>query len=526
MDGRSSTASRSARPGPTRVRLLCGTLGVLAATAALASPASAALTVTAATSVSEGNAVHVTVTRPAGGTPSGALDVTVQATGGTATAGNDFDGAAHSIHFNANQLSQSLWVSTVEDTVDEDAETFRIGIDSGHADDPAAREVTITDDDAAPTLSIGANVSAREGTGSSPTPFGFEIKLSNASSKPITLPYTVWDSGAVEPEDFTNGKSQLVIAPGSTAATLTVPVVADNVDENDEKFSVELSDPSNASLTGRTVAWGTILNDDVPTVSVTDAHVKEGDSGATAMIFTVALSNPSSARDIYVNYEAAAASATSDDYTPETGRITFSRGETSDTILVWVQGDTTWEPDESFAVTLSGPEGATMGRASATGTIENDDAISAGARGTTAAPPATAPAPSGAAARPARKPTVASSTATTRMSLTAPLFVRPARVRTTVSCPASAGTCSGTVAIFTVPSRRSKIRSLRRELKIGTGRFTVEGGKRIIVAVRPSPRIRALLRQARTIRVRAYLVANDERGRVLTKQMLGTLRWR
>jgi hypothetical protein len=104
--------------------------------------------------------------------------------------------------------------------------------------------------------------------------------------------------------------------------------------------------------------------------------------------------------------------------------------------------------------------------------------------------------------------------------------MRPSRLRTTLSCPASAGSCRGTVSIFTVPSRRSKIPALRRELKIGTTRFTAPGGRRVVVWMRPSPRMLALLRKAGTIRVHAYVVATDARGRVMTKQILGTLRVR
>ena len=56
------------------------------------------------------------------------------------------------------------------------------------------------------------------------------------------------------------------------------------------------------------------------------------------------------------------------------GTVSFAAGETSKTVTVNVAGDTTVEPDEGFTVTLSSPTGATLGTASATGTIRNDDA--------------------------------------------------------------------------------------------------------------------------------------------------------
>ena len=83
-----------------------------------------------------------------------------------------------------------------------------------------------------------------------------------------------------------------------------------------------------------------------------------------------------------VNYATANGTATAgQDYTGATGTVTFAAGETSKTINIAVTGDTTVEQDETFTVTLSAPSGATLGTATATGTITNDDGRG-GAEGT------------------------------------------------------------------------------------------------------------------------------------------------
>ena len=57
------------------------------------------------------------------------------------------------------------------------------------------------------------------------------------------------------------------------------------------------------------------------------------------------------------------------------GTVNFAAYEISKTITVDVAGDAIVEPDESFTVTLSNPStGAVLGTASASGTIQNDDA--------------------------------------------------------------------------------------------------------------------------------------------------------
>jgi len=77
---------------------------------------------------------------------------------------------------------------------------------------------------------------------------------------------------------------------------------------------------------------------------------------------------------VTVAYATANGTATAgSDYTAQSGTLTFSAGQTSKTISVVVNGDTTVEPNETFTVTLSGASGATIARATATGTITNDD---------------------------------------------------------------------------------------------------------------------------------------------------------
>ena len=57
------------------------------------------------------------------------------------------------------------------------------------------------------------------------------------------------------------------------------------------------------------------------------------------------------------------------------GQVTIAAGETSVDLTLQVQGDTLVEADETFTVSLSNPSVGTLGQASATGTIENDDSV-------------------------------------------------------------------------------------------------------------------------------------------------------
>jgi len=111
-----------------------------------------------------------------------------------------------------------------------------------------------------------------------------------------------------------------------------------------------------------------------PSASVSGASAPEG-NGSTTLSFPVKLS-ASTPLPVSISYATSNGTATAPaDYTSANGTVTFAPGETSKTINVAVVGDTTYEPDETFTVTLSNPVNATIGTGSATGTIQNDDPI-------------------------------------------------------------------------------------------------------------------------------------------------------
>jgi thermitase len=136
-----------------------------------------------------------------------------------------------------------------------------------------------------------------------------------------------------------------------------------------------------ASVSGKTVTGGRLdvaaaLNVSPPLgITITGGSVVEGNSGVRPSVFTVALSSPADAM-VTVNFTTAGGTATSGtDFVAQTGTVSFAPGETSKTISVDIVGDTAYESNESFTVSLSGVTGnATIKTTSATGTITNDDA--------------------------------------------------------------------------------------------------------------------------------------------------------
>jgi hypothetical protein len=114
-----------------------------------------------------------------------------------------------------------------------------------------------------------------------------------------------------------------------------------------------------------------------PAVSIASALLAEGNAGTKSMSLTITLATATPVR-VSVVYATADGTATAgSDYTATSGTLVFAPGQTSKTVAVPILGDTGDESDETFSVTLSNPVNATLGTATATGTITNNDAPTA-----------------------------------------------------------------------------------------------------------------------------------------------------
>lgn len=111
-----------------------------------------------------------------------------------------------------------------------------------------------------PVITI-ADMSNLEGNSGS-TAFDFNVTLDEASSKTITVSYSTREGTAKSGNDYTSIANQtLTFQPNETSKKITVNVVADDIEESDEQFTVVLSNPTNATL-GKGTATATIRNDD------------------------------------------------------------------------------------------------------------------------------------------------------------------------------------------------------------------------------------------------------------------------
>ncbi len=216
------------------------------------------------------------------------------------------------------------------------------------------------------------------------TDFIFEITRSGEIATASAVNFAVAsDAGTADAADFggTLPSGTVAFATGERSQRITIDVTGDTDIEPDESFSVVLSAPIGATIATAT-ATGIIRNDDVEVVpppelsiSATDADKLEGDAGSTDFIFEVVRTGDSTIA-IAADYSVSGLGGIdADDFVGPlpTGTVNFAAGQTAQTIVIPVAGDTDVEADESFFVELSNPVGAAIATGSATGIIRNDD---------------------------------------------------------------------------------------------------------------------------------------------------------
>ncbi len=298
-----------------------------------------------------------------------AVTVDFQTADGTAVEGDDYTSESGTLTFAAGQTVRSISVSTVEDSFHEPEERFRVTLrnPSGATLADATGEGIISDDDQ-PEISIG-NASVREGETAR-----FEVRLSPSSTGTVTVAYATADDSAVAPGDYTSESGILTFTSGQTVQTISVTTMDDSEQESTERFMVTLSNASGARLIDAS-AEGTIRDDDgdpdMPELSIGNASVQEG---ATAR-FEVRLS-PAATQEVTVAYATADDTAIEpDDYTSESGTLTFTVGQTVQTISVATIDDSEQEFAERFMVTLSNPSpfGVRLIDDTGEGTITDND---------------------------------------------------------------------------------------------------------------------------------------------------------
>ena len=230
--------------------------------------------------------------------------------------------------------------------------------------------ITIADD--VPTMSIN-DVSILEGNAGTKV-LNFTVSMSVPPTGPVSANFTTANGTATTADgDYVADAGVVSFIAGQDTEFITITINGDVRNEANETFLINLSNISGA-LMGDAQGIGTITNDDpLPTLSVNDATVNEGNAGTTVANFTVTLSAVSGQTVTVTAQTASVTAAPPSDYTHVSTVLTFTPGQTTKPFPVTVIGETVVEPDEIFHVLLSANSNSTIADGTGVGTILSEE---------------------------------------------------------------------------------------------------------------------------------------------------------
>ncbi len=291
-------------------------------------------------------------------------DVTFDAStvAGTATAGTDFTAlAAMAFTIPAGQKTFTISVPILGDDADEADELFQVSLSNAKI---TATNTTLTladglgdgkilNDDLSVTVGNGSRTEGNSGT----TQLLIPVTLSAAPvGHSVTVNFTVTAGTATAGagKDFLlPTTTSVTFAAGQQTANISIDILGDTTDENDETINVTLASATNAVLGAAPTAVGTILDDDnAPTLTIGSPTVVEGGSAAFVLTLSAASGKDVTVKWITVPILGGATSGADFTAFANAQTLVIPAGQTTGTINVPTQNDGTDELDETFQVKL------------------------------------------------------------------------------------------------------------------------------------------------------------------------------
>jgi hypothetical protein len=207
-----------------------------------------------------------------------------------------------------------------------------------------------------PVISISNDVTINENVAAN-TKASFVISLDRAYPLTVTVHVATGSGFAQEGQDFIGIFQTFTFAANETSKTVNITIVNDTEFENNESFTLNLSNPSNAAIgSGQSQRTVIIVSDDPqpPAITVGDVSVNESTGKMSFVVSGINLLS-----SLKLNYRLSPSitptvNTLSDIVTDNlTGSVTLTPSNTSATVTISIVDDKYFEPVESFGCNRS-----------------------------------------------------------------------------------------------------------------------------------------------------------------------------
>ena len=250
----------------------------------------------------------------------------------------------------------TITVTANNDTAVEGNEDLTLQIDSitsGPAVISATNKATMVliDND---TLTVSLTT-PDHGAEAGPDNASVTFSLSSAaSSGDITVGYSVGGT-ATSGSDFTALSGSITVDNGTSSSVLTIPVLDDSIDEDNETVVITLTSVSagaQLSLSNASLSVNIADNDNSSIAITTTDTTDEGDNA----VFGVSLSAPAGA-DTTITYTDNGTATSGTDYTTPSGTLVIAAGSSSGSISIPTINDGLDDDNETLIITITAVSG-------------------------------------------------------------------------------------------------------------------------------------------------------------------------
>jgi len=196
----------------------------------------------------------------------------------------------------------------------------------------------------------------------------------------VTVSTSLITGDTTSTTDFPTKTDTLTFEAGETQKSFTVVTTPDSLFEQDETFSVSLSNPTNDAIINPTsgTAQGIINDDDLAPVFAIASAASAVEGNAITFIITRTGDSQVDQSVTVSTSLITGDTASTTDFTTKTETLTFEAGETQKSFTVGTTPDSLFEGNETFTVSLSNPTNQAIinpTSGTAKGTITNDDSV-------------------------------------------------------------------------------------------------------------------------------------------------------
>ena len=274
---------------------------------------------------------------------------------GTASENVDYAFGTKNIIIAPGNLTATSTFQVINDSLDEENETIIISATNlDYASVGSGYTTTIIDDDALPIVYISAPSPVSEGIGS----YNVTVSLNATSGKTVTGSFQA-EGSATNVTDYELGATDFSIMAGSLSDTLTISVVNDTTDEDNETLAITLYNIVNGTTSVTSTVTTTIVDDDpLPNIAFSSMALAFPESAGEVFI-TFVLDRLSS-KTVSANFTVSG-TTNSSDHEAINGIMIIPPDNISGQYSFNILEDFLTEGNETIIFTLNTPTNSTIG---------------------------------------------------------------------------------------------------------------------------------------------------------------------